>query len=367
MISLLLIFFAVAIVFSFLCSLWEAVLLSVTPSFARVQLNEGTSLGRDLQAFKENIDRPLAAILTLNTIAHTVGAIGVGNQAVAIWADTSPLVTALAIPVLMTLGILILSEIIPKTLGANYWRELVPFTVVSLRWVMKILLPLVALSQVITSMLKKDKAASVFSRTDFLAMAELGAAEGVIEQGESRIITNLLRFDSIRASDIMTPRVVVQAAPAGTSMAEFHSLHPSMRFSRIPIYEEDSKDHVTGFVLRHEILSAIVDGETSKALRELRRDILVIEAATPIPHAFDQLLRSRSHIALVVDEYGGTAGVLTMEDVIETLLGLEIVDELDRDEDMQEKARAIWAQRAQALGLLDGDGSSPDGSAGTID
>ena len=355
MLSLLIIFFAVAIVFSFLCSMWEAVLLSVTPSFAQVQLNEGTAVGRDLQAFKENIDRPLAAILTLNTIAHTVGAIGVGNQAVAIWADTSPIITAFVIPVVMTLGILVRSEIIPKTLGANYWRELVPFTVTSLRLLVRILFPLVAMRQVIPALLKKDKAGSVFSRTDFMAMAELGAAEGVIEHGESRIISNLLRFNRIGASDIMTPRVVVQAASAAMSVQAFHAAHPNMRFSRLPIYEGDGKDHVTGFVLRHEILSAIVNGDTSKPLSELRREVLVIDADAPIPAVFERLLRERAHIALVVDEYGGMAGVLTMEDVFETLIGLEIVDELDRDEDMQVKAREIWAERARALGLLDND------------
>lgn len=356
MLSLLIIFFAVAVVFSFLCSMWEAVLLSVTPSYAQVQLKEGTSLGRDLQAFKENIDRPLAAILTLNTIAHTVGAIGVGNQAVAIWADTNPMLTAFLIPVLMTLGILVLSEIVPKTLGANYWKELAPFTVACLRWLMKLLLPLIVLSQLITGMLKKDKASSVFSRIDFLAMAEIGAADGVIEKGESRIITNLLRFNAILASDIMTPRVVVQAASANASVGQFHDENPGLRFSRIPIFENDNKDQVVGFVLRHEVLSALVEGQKEKRLAELRRDLLVIETSSSIPHVFDKLIRERAHIALVVDEYGGMAGVLTVEDVIETLLGLEIVDELDREEDMQSLARDMWAKRARGLSLLDDEG-----------
>jgi CBS domain containing-hemolysin-like protein len=194
MLSLLITFFLVAIVTSFLCSLWEAVLLSITPSYAQIQFNRGGRLGQLLQSFKDDIDRPLAAILTLNTIAHTAGAIGVGDQAAKIWADANPLITGLLVPVVMTLAILVLSELIPKTLGANYWQELAPFTVRSLAWMIRLLGPLVWFSRLLTRALKKDDVGSAFTRSDFLAMADIGAKHGVFEQQELAIINNLLRF-----------------------------------------------------------------------------------------------------------------------------------------------------------------------------
>ena len=172
MYSLLIVFFFLAIVFSFLCSLWEAVLLSITPTYARIEEQKGTSLGKTLSDFKENIDKPLAAILTLNTIAHTVGAIGVGEQAAMIWSDSNPLITRLLVPAGMTLAVLILSEIVPKTIGALYWQRLVKFTVVSLKFLMVVLAPLVWMGQLVTKSIKKDSDQPILSRNDFLAMAE---------------------------------------------------------------------------------------------------------------------------------------------------------------------------------------------------
>nr|MBX2884151.1 DUF21 domain-containing protein [Granulosicoccus sp.] len=201
MYTLLIIFFLVSIIFSFLCSVWEAVLLSITPSYTQMKLQEGNELGQTLKRFKENIDRPLAAILTLNTIAHTVGAIGVGAQATSIWGAS--IISTAVVPVIMTLAILILSEIIPKTIGANYWKELAGFTVSSLKIIMWILAPLVFISQLITKALKKDKQASVLSRADFGAMAELGSQQGVFDEGEANILRNLLRFNTIFAKNVM--------------------------------------------------------------------------------------------------------------------------------------------------------------------
>jgi CBS domain containing-hemolysin-like protein len=353
MYTLLVTYFVVAILTSFLCSLWEAVLLSITPSYAQVKLEEGTTLGKRLQSFKENIDRPLAAILTLNTIAHTIGAIGVGEQAVLIWTDTNPLITGVAVPVAMTLAILILSEIIPKTIGANFWKEFAPFTVGSLVFIIRLLWPLVWMSQLITRMLKKDKAASVFSRSDFVAMAEIGAREGIFERGETEIIHNLLRFDTVRARDVMTPRTVVKLASAEISVERFHEKFPELRFSRIPIYEGRSQEDIIGYVRKDEILKHLVDGETDMKVGTLKRDILVIHESCPIPDLFNRFLESREHIALIVDEFGGMSGIVTMEDVIETLLGMEIIDELDSTEDMQKLARRNWERRAKELGLLD--------------
>jgi len=350
MFTLLITFALLALIFSFLCSLWEAVLLSITPTYAEIKHQEGAPIGRHLRAFKENIDRPLAAILTLNTIAHTVGAIGVGNEAARIWAESNPWITQLVIPVTMTLAILILSEIIPKTLGANYWEELAPFTVRSLLFIMVALGPLVWLSQLITRALKRDKEASVLSRSDFLAMARIGAREGVFEKKESEVIVNLLRFGRIRATDIMTPRIVVLAVDETMTLEAFYAEHRHVRFSRIPVYT-GAKDHITGYVLKDDMLAALVDGDGKQTIDTLKRPIVVIDEQFPLPELFSRLVSRREHIALVTDRFGGMAGIVTMEDVIETLLGLEIVDESDPAEDMQRHARLQWERRARAHGL----------------
>ena len=350
MYTLLIVFFLVSIVFSFLCSIWEAVLLSITPSFIQTQLAEEGGIGQTLQEFKANIDRPLAAILTLNTIAHTAGAIGVGAQATAIW-GASIMATAVT-PVVMTLAILLLSEIVPKTIGANYWRELAPFTVRSLKLLITVLAPLVFLSQLITKALKKDKEASVLSRADFTAMAELGKKEGVFDEGESTILKNVVHFDKVLAEHIMTPRTVVVTADETTTVREFHDAHPELRFSRVPVYE-GSRDHVTGYILKDMVLRALVDGEDDKPLSSIRHEITAVKEDFPIPGLFEHFTTRREQIAVVIDKFGGIAGVVTMEDVIETLIGLEIVDEQDGIDDMQALARRKWEERARRVGLLE--------------
>lgn len=355
MYTLLIFFFTLSILFSFLCSMWEAVLLSVTPSYAQIKVQRGEPLGMRLKEFKDNIDRPLAAILTLNTIAHTVGAIGVGEQATKIWSDSNPLITRLAVPALMTLAVLVLSEIIPKTIGANFWRELAPFTVTSLTIMMALLGPLVWMSQLITKTIKQEEGKSVLSRSDFLAMAEIGVREGVFERTESQIIRNLLRFDTVRARDVMTPRTVVKTASEDQTIEEFHRANPHLVFSRIPTYPEDSKDDITGFVLKDDIHARMLQGGGAETVKSLRREIMITTENSSVPDLFNRFLEEREHIALVLDGYEGFTGIVTMEDVIETLLGLEIVDELDREDDMQVLARRNWEKRAKTLGLIPGD------------
>ncbi len=350
---LLILFFVLSIVFSFLCSIWEAVLLSITPAYTQQLVQDGGEPGVSLQSFKENIDRPLAAILTLNTIAHTVGAIGVGAQASRIWGVS--LMATVIVPVVMTLAILLLSEIVPKTIGANFWRELTPFTVRSLNFIIKMLAPLVMLSQLITRMLKKDKSASVLSRADFTAMANLGSQQGVLDESESQLLQNLLKFNKVRAQDVMTPRTVVIACDETTSLAGFHARHSDLRFSRIPVFKE-KPDNVTGYFLKDEMLASLLKKPGSSApVSTLRRDIIAVSEDFPILKLFTRFIETREHIALVLDQFGGKAGIVTMEDVIETLLGIEIVDELDQTVDMQALARKRWEQRAQQIGLLDNE------------
>lgn len=353
MISLLITFFFLAIVISFLCSMWEAVLLSITPSYAQIKLKEGSRVGKRLQVFKENIDRPLAAILTLNTIAHTVGAVGVGNQASKIWADTNPLITSFIVPVVMTLAILVLSELIPKTIGANFWKELASFTVKSLSLVITFLFPLVWFSQFITKALKKDKSKSVFSRMDFLAMAEVGAAQGVFEEHESELISNLLKFNTIRAEDVMTPRVMVKAVQRDMTIGQVYQANRDTHFSRILLFRGETIDNITGYILKDELLTNLVENRKNEPVHALERKIITVQESFPILELFNRFLKHREHIALVAGEFGGMSGIVTMEDVIETLLGLEIVDENDRVEDMRILARKNWQKRAKSLGLLE--------------
>jgi CBS domain containing-hemolysin-like protein len=345
-------FFLLAILVSFLCSLLEAVLLSITPSYARLKLQEGNRIGQQLESFKSNIDRPLAAILTLNTVAHTAGAIGVGEQSARIWADTNPMVTGVVVPVAMILGILILSEIIPKTLGANHWQKLVPFTVSTLKVIIFLLFPLVWISQLITRTLKKDKSQSVFSRSEFLAMAEIGVSEGVVEQQDSEIIANLLRMVKVEAKDIMTPRTVVRLASEQQTIKDFYKTAGELPFSRIPLFEGEVKEHVSGYCLKAEVLESLVQGNGDQLLKTIMREIIVVPEHLPISDLFTQFLEKREHIALAVDEYGGMAGIVTMEDVMETLLGLEITDESDNTVDMQALARKNWQARARRIGLI---------------
>ncbi len=355
--ELLLLFFFVSIVFSFLCSVWEAVLLSIPPSFVAAQAKAGTRTGQTLNRFKADIDRPLAAILTLNTIAHTVGAIGVGAQAGKLLSHTTILgvnVAAVIVPTVMTLAILILSEIIPKTLGAGHWRTLVRFTVSSLQVIIILLYPLVALSQIITRLLKKDGEGSVLSRSEFSAMTAVIAEKGVLATQEHRFIKSLLRFSAVRAGDVMTPRTVMVAADRSQTVGEYYAARKAVRFSRIPLFD-GTVDQITGFMIRSDALSRMVEGQADTALQELQRPIQVVGQDQPLPEIFSTLIEKRAHIAVVVDEYGGTAGILTMEDVVETLLGLEIVDEFDRTADMQQLARRNWEERARKLGLIAND------------
>jgi len=344
-------FFLLAIIVSFLCSLWESVLLSITPSWSQLQQDEGGKLGRQLTVFKQNVDRPLAAILTLNTIAHTVGAIGVGEQATSIWHDSHPLITAFIVPVIMTLGILLLSEIIPKTLGANYWKELAKPTISALSVLIVILMPAVWLSERITRSLRKDKEGSIFSRPEFLAMAELGVKQGVIQKSESQSIKSMLNFGSLQVKDVMTPRVVVNSLSEDLCVKEFLSIHKKMIFSRIPVYELDKPEKISGYVRRDEVLIKLLEGPADITLGDFKRELIVVLQNHAIPQLLELFLNQREHIALVVDEFGGMCGIVTMEDIIETMLGMEIMDEMDKVEDMQKHARELWEKRASLLGL----------------
>ena len=345
--ALLIFYVVLALGVSFLCSIMEAVLLSVSPSFV-AQMEKQGLIGRKLRALKDDIDRPLSAILSLNTIAHTVGAAGAGAQAAAVFGD----VYVGVISAVLTFLILVISEIIPKTLGAIYWRQLTPFVVRLLVPTIWIMWPLVKMAQGLTRLMAPGKKKVLVSREEFTALAEIGAQEGVFHEDESRILRNLFRFGQVRARDIMTPRTVMFTLPETQTVGETLAEHPELRFSRIPVYAEN-RDDITGFVLKGDILLHVAKQQHSTTLAEIKRTILVISGTLSLRDLLEQLMTDGSHAALVVDEYGGTAGLVTLEDLVETLLGLEIVDEADHVQDMQEWARQQWRNRARRLGLLD--------------
>ena len=350
--GLLILFFVISICCSFFCSLWEAVILSITPSYVTRQVQEGTATGKLLQSYKRDIDRPLSAILTLNTIAHTAGAVGVGVQAGKLFGTNAldlgftTISSEAIVATLMTLAILVLSEIIPKTIGANMWEQLAPFTVRSLRILIWVLAPLVWLSQIITKTLKKDKDRSVFSRADFAALASAGLESGALDKSESKIIHNLLKLEKLTAHDIMTPRTVIVMADENLTLREFYQQNKPLRHSRIPVYYERS-DHITGMILKDELLGQLAEDQHEKKLKEIRRDILFVNDSDVLPSLLDTFVSRREHIAIVNDDYGSVVGLVTMEDLFETLLGLEIVDESDNVEDLQRLARKQWEERAK--------------------
>ncbi|UOB15931.1 CNNM domain-containing protein [Abyssalbus ytuae] len=357
--ALLIIYAFVSIFFSFLCSILEAVLLSITPTFLNVKKSEGKSYAYSLEKLKKDVDKPLIAILTLNTIAHTVGAILVGVQA-----EKLPYKVEIAgvnivgiVSAIMTILILVVSEIIPKTIGATFWKQLANFTSKALRI---LIFPLkwtgiLWLLQLTTKIIGgKHAHGSVFSREDFTAMADIAHQEGVFQESESTVIKNLLKFDEILAKDVMTPRSVMQIASEDQTIQDFFDKHPNLRFSRIPVYK-DKGDNITGFVLKDNILEEIIYGNGQKKLSEIKRPLLVTKRNLPIPELFEKFISQKEQIALVVDEYGSVSGLVTMEDVIETLLGLEIMDESDSVADLQDYARKSWKNRARKFGLLDDD------------
>lgn len=344
---LLSVYVVATISLSFLCSLLEAVLLSVTPSYLAHASDQQQPFAQHLAAQKAEIERPLTAILSLNTIAHTVGAAGVGAQAQLLWGSR---VLALASAVL-TLLMLVLSEIIPKTLGAAHWRKLAPWTAHTLRWLVWAMAPFVGLSQRMTRRLRPEVPSDCVDHAQLAALVGLGVREGSLRPAEAALFTSLLAASPVRTREIMTPRPVVAALSEACSVQEAVERHEVMRFSRIPVWRQ-REEEFSGFVLKDELLLLAAQGRGQARVGDVRRRLAVVPDSLEVAELFQGLLDRREHIALVVDEYGSTVGIVSMEDVVETLLGAEIVDEADATHDMRDLARMRWNQRAQQLGLL---------------
>ena len=344
--ALLIFYLLLALIVSFFCSLLEAILLSITPNYIESQMSKGKKWAATLLEFKKDIDRPLASILSLNTISHTVGAAGVGAQAGKVFENISVGIISGA----LTLLILVFSELIPKTIGAIYWKRLAFFATQSLKFLNIIMYPLVVVSQLITRLFRSDKKEPSVDRSEVIALAEIGRREGVFTQTEARILQNLVRLRSVSVRDIMTPRMVMVAAKENQTVEEFVHDERFKSFSRIPIYAE-TRDHVTGFVHKHDVMITMSEGKGDTCLVDLKRDLPLVDEDQNIYKLYSYLTENNFHIALVTEEYGGTAGLVTMEDVLETLLGLEIMDEFDDLEDLQKYARDRWKNRASRLGI----------------
>lgn len=341
---ILLLFLALSIGFSFLCSILEAVLLSITPSYIRKQRDTNPSLYQDLNTFKEDIDKPLSAILTLNTIAHTVGAIGVGAQAAVVFGSTEIKIFSFSIAAesvvatVMTLAILILSEIIPKTLGANYWQRLTPITVRLLKVLIAILYPLVWLSQLITKKMKNEKEKSVLTRADLMALTIATKEDGKLSNSETSVIQNVLNLPNTKVHDIMTPRSVLYYATENQTIEEISKTERFKEFSRIPVFAEN-KEKVIGLALKNDILWNLVENKKGVKVKELIRPIPTVKEDTLLADFFKVNYDKKAQMFIVVDTYESITGVLSLEDVLETILGYEIVDETDKVADLQKLAK----------------------------
>lgn len=357
--ALLITYVLVALVFSFLCSLLEASLLTITPSAIKSAEQRGARWAERMKAYKADIDRPLSAILTLNTVAHTMGAAGAGAQYARVFGNAGEAVFA----GVLTLAILIVTEIIPKTLGSRFAVALAGFTSGVLPILITGLAPLVWFSRQITRLITpKNHQVPQMHREELLAMTHLGAESGQIDDQESRFVQNLIQLHSMKTWDIMTPRPVIFALPETMPLTEFVKAIEDKPFSRIPLYRTN-RDDITGFVIRGDVLVAhLKDSEDKLVLADVSRPIAVAAEHTAVDSLFRRFIAERHQIMLIVDEFGSTVGLVTFEDVIETIFGFEIVDEKDKVADLQLHARNLWKERARRMGIefeWDQEGAPP--------
>ncbi|TLD68375.1 HlyC/CorC family transporter [Phragmitibacter flavus] len=346
--TLLFTYILVALFMSFVCSLLEATLLTLTPSTIESAKERGAKWAKGMEALKMDIERPLSAILTLNTIAHTMGAAGAGAEYARLFGNTGEAIFA----AVLTLAILVFTEIIPKTLGARHAQGLAGFAAWILPWMIFLLAPLVWGSKMLTKLItSKDAEFKSMHREELLAMARMGEEAGVLHEQESEMVKNLIQLHRMRTWDIMTPRPVIFALSEDTLLSEFVQEIEDKPFSRVPVYGEN-RDDVKGFVIRGEALLAHLRHQNEPlTLSKVLRPIAVTQEDMPVDVLFQRFITERHHIMLVTDEFGGTVGLVTLEDVLETIFGVEIVDEKDKVEDLQALARQLWRDRAERMGI----------------
>lgn len=331
--GLILLYFLGALSLSFLCSVLEAVLLSTPMSYISMRENQGSKTATLMKQYKNNVDRPVGAILSLNTIAHTIGSAGVGAESIKIFGEQYfGLISAI-----LTLLILVLSEIIPKTIGASYWRSLAMPSTRIIRVLILITYPLVLLSELITKVFTPRGNQASMSREEVSAMVAVGTTEGIFRESESKLIKSCIALSGVKARQIMTPSIVVESACQDLTVKDFQAKQ-SWSFSRIPVYAGD-KDYITGYVLKDAVLKLLSEDQFHVKLSDLKRPILTFREEESVFQIWEKMLEKREHISVIIDEYGGLRGLVTMEDIIETMTGVEIVDEDDVAVDMQALAK----------------------------
>lgn len=340
--TLLFVYLAIAIGVSFLCSILEAVLLSVTPSFAEKILSDRPRAGGMLNQVKERLDESLSSILILNTFAHTMGAAGVGAQALQVFGQKWETVIA----VLLTLAILYFSEIIPKTLGATFWRQLAIPSAFIIAWLVKLVYPLVWISTRLTRLFSGNKGQEI-TREEIIALASLGLRDGTLMSQENEYLANILKLREIRTEEVLTPRSVVHMLHQDLTVTEALDQAATRQFTRMPIFGEGIDD-IKGKVMRADLFEAERDGQGSAPIKQFAKTIFRVSEKLPVQQLLDLFIKNRAHLFLVEDEFGQTAGIVTLEDAIETLLGREILDERDTVADMQALARGKYRQRLRA-------------------
>lgn len=329
----LVLYFLLALVISFICSLMESSILSVSFNHLSILKKKGSKAAEILEKQKINISRPLAAILTLNTVANTVGAAGVGAETLKIYGNEW---VAIASGIL-TLSILIFSEIIPKTLGTVYSKKLVGFTAYSIQVLTILTLPFVYLSEGFSKLFKSNGDHLAVTREEMIAMAERGEDEGTLKEQESDVIENLLRLKDVEAEAVLTPRSVVFALNKDETVKNVVDNHSPIAFSRIPIFKENL-DNVIGFVHRYDLIQKQADDDFEIRMEEIMEPISTILESTPVATVLDEFVKNHQQIFMVEDKFGTIVGLITLEDAIETLLGVEIVDEHDSVIDMRKLA-----------------------------
>ena len=340
--ALFLTFLFFALFVSFLCSIAESTLLSITLSFVKAKEIQGRKSAKLLKKLKENIDSPLSSILTFNTIANVVGAAGVGAQATTIWGDAYFGVVSAVLTILL----LFFSEILPKSIGARYWRNLAIPVALIVNVMMYIMYPVVWLSKWITKLVSGSRPQEKVSREEVAALTDIGFEEGVFAESESKTIKNLIRSRSIKANKVMTPRTVVVLVQEDICLRDFFAKPDVHRFSRFPVFAKNP-DNITGYVLKHDVTDHLNKGSGDMRVRDICRSVVICYENATIPKLFDMLLEKKEQIAVLVDEHGGMSGIVTLEDIIETFFGFEIIDERDTQADMQQLAKDKWLAKVE--------------------
>ncbi|MBO5563869.1 MAG: DUF21 domain-containing protein [Bacteroidales bacterium] len=337
--TLLFVFLLGAMAVSFLCSVLESVLMSTPISFITMKEEDGDRNAKQFLKLKSEPDRPLTAILSLNTIANTIGAAGVGQQATLVfgsqWFGVVSAVT--------TVLILIFSEIIPKTIGTSHWKNLLWLAKV-MSFLVVILYPIVWLVERLRRSISDGEPDTGISREEVSAMANIGEEEGVIDNSENKVIQNIIKLDDIKAYDVMTPRVVAAIAPENMTLKQFYKQEELSHNSRIPVYA-DSPEFITGYIMRYDVLENLAEDKFDTRLKSIKRKIAAFHEETSVSDIWESLLKTKDQIALIIDDYGCFQGIITLEDIIETILGMEIIDENDTITDMQQYAKERWLKR----------------------